>query len=113
MNKAYVLIPNNLYLINRSISLKLVSEVLFRCGIGQITDKDVSSSLLVLYSAEDGCGKLTSFAPSDLELLTVKSELFDQSICVEGSGSRPIEERDKDAGSLREKSDVLDRAESD
>ena len=97
MNKANVLVPDNLDLVDEPESTEIVSELLFGDGLVKTAKVDVPACIALADGQGDLTGDGAGLSPANLEFLAMENELFDGGIGVECGRCGTIEERDKDA----------------
>ena len=113
MHKSNVLIPDNLDLINRSEPTQIIPQRRLGRLVVQPSEVNVPRRLVLSDGLNDRGGDVGRFSPSDLEFLTVKSELLDRGVGVEGGCCGTVEEGDEDAGLLGKESNGFDGSETD
>lgn len=111
MNEANVLVADNLHLVNKTEATKVIAEHFLSYNLVKTTEVNIAAGIALLdsegYRARDGRG----LAPTNLKLLTMKSEFLHERVGVESGGSCAIKEGQEDAGLLRENPNGLERAE--
>jgi hypothetical protein len=92
VDKANVLVTDNLDLVDKTEAAKVIAELLLGRALVEPTKIDVTACVALADSEGNLTGNGGRLAPTNLELLAMQRELFDGGIGVERAGSRTIEE---------------------
>lgn len=113
MDKADVLVPDDLDLIDRTEPAEVVSQRLLGDGLVEVAEVDVSRRAVLLDGQHDGRRDRARLAPPDLEFLAVELDLSHERVGVESGGGGRVDEGDEGAALLGEDFDVVDGTEAD
>lgn len=113
MNESNVLITNNLHLINQSKATQIIPQLLFSDILIQSAEVDIPAGVALLDSQRNLARHRRRLSPTDLELLSVKGELLDQSVRVERGGGSAVQERKEYARLFWKYTDRFERSKVD
>ena len=105
MNKANVLVPNDLDLINQTEPAEIVPQLFFGRVLIKSPEVHVSAGVALLNCQGDLARNRGRLSPADLQLLSVQRQFLDDRVGVELGGSRRVQEGQEDARLLGKHSD--------
>jgi len=113
VHKSNVFLPDDLDCVNGTKLAKIFTQLLLSDLLGQVSEVDIPRGARLLDSESNRCGNLRGFAPTNLDILALDAELFQDGIRVEMRSGARVQERDEGAVLIREQADRLDLAATD
>jgi hypothetical protein len=107
VDKADVLVPNDLDLINESEPTEIISQLLLRQAVVQTSHINIPARITLADSEPHLCGDRRRFSPANFEFLAVQRQFLDCRISVEGSCRATIQEGQKNTRLLGKHADGL------
>ncbi len=98
MNETDVFVPNDLHLVDEPEPAKVVPQHFLCHALIQSSDVNVPACTILLNRSGNSTRNGTRLAPPNLELLSVKTKLFEARVGVESSGCRSVQEAEENAG---------------
>ena len=95
VNKANVLVTDNLDLVNETKAAEVIAELLLGRTLVKSSKVDVTACIALTDSEGNLAWNWGRFTPTNLELLAMQRELFDGCVRVERAGNRAIKEREE------------------
>lgn len=108
VNKGNVLFADNLNRVNSTKLSKILPDLLIRDVFGQVAQVDISRSARLLNSKSHRGRHLRRLAPTNLDVLSLDAELFQDGIGVEVGGRAGIQKGDEGAVLVGKEPDGLD-----